>query len=305
MAGTEVASPFMQHHTLQKEDTRDLDDRTLSVSDTTGPEELPLGYHSPPDRCKTIVLFGEMGAGKSSLVNLMAGETLALTSPDVQRCTLNWKDYPIEFGGDSYNVFDTRGLEELQLGVKEYLEAVENACRLIKELDKRGGIDLLLFCIRAGRLTATVKSNYRLFHEFLCEKKVPIVLAITHLETEEKSMEDWWKRNHGAFDRSSIHVAGHACVTAVDKGKLKDSRRHEESRVAIHNLIKKHTADGQRQAWIGGDNLFVSLLRKLKELLAGNLRLKKKDLVRRLTKRCDFVLVDTLHIRHSKQMSVF
>ncbi|KAG1745355.1 P-loop containing nucleoside triphosphate hydrolase protein [Suillus paluster] len=283
MAETEVAATSSpQHHTLRKDD---LDAKAFSVSDTTRPEEpVHLDPHKRPH--KVILLFGETGVGKSSLVNLMAGTAVAPTSPDVGRCTMHSQDYTIEFDGESYKVFDTVGLEEPQLGIKQYLDSVENASKLIQNLDKHGGIDLLLLCIRAGRLTATVKSNYRLFHEFLCEKKVPIVLAITNLEREQ-TMEDWWKRNHKTFRQTDIYVAGHACLTAADKQTLKHPHLYDESRVTIRNLVKEHTADGQKQAWIGGDNLFVSLMRRLKELLAGKAHMKKKDLVSRLMKRCE------------------
>ncbi|KAG1896048.1 P-loop containing nucleoside triphosphate hydrolase protein [Suillus fuscotomentosus] len=238
-----------------------------------------------PDRNKTIVLFGETGAGKSSLVNLMAGEEVARTSPDMERCTLQWRDYAIGFDGGSYTVFDTRGLEEPQLGTKEYLESVDNAYRLIKELDGRGGIDLLLFCVRASKVTATLQSNYRLFHEFLCEKKVPIVLAITHLEKEQR-MEDWWEGHRSAFEKYHIRVAGHACLTTANGLEGRHKELYEESRVTIRSLVKNFTADGQKQAWMGGDNLFVSLMRKLKGLLIRSSIVGRKDLVPRLTERC-------------------
>jgi len=236
-------------------------------------------------RHKTIVLFGETGAGKSSLINLMAEKEVANTSPDMQRCTMKWQEYTIGFDGNSYTVFDTIGLEEPQLGIKEYLESVENAYKLIKELDKQGGIDLLLFCVRAGRVTATLQSNYRLFNEFLCEKKVPIVLAITNLE-REKRMEDWWERNHGTFEKYQIQVAGHACITAANRLDGRHKKLYDESRITIRNLVREFTADEQKQAWMGGDNLFVSFLRKLREFLTGGPNVKKKDLVPYLTKRC-------------------
>jgi len=250
------------------------------------PSSHTAGQPAPGRRkTKTIVLFGETGAGKSSLVNLMAGKEVAYTSPDMQRCTLQWKEYTIDFDDGSYKVFDTIGLEEPQLGIKEYLESVENAYKLVKELDQQGGIDLLLFCVRAGRVTATLQSNYRLFHEFLCEKKVPIVLAITNLEREHR-MEDWWERNRATFAKYDIEVAGHACITAANRldGRHKDL--YEESRITIRNLVKKCAADGQKRAWMGGDNLFVSLMRKQKALLTGGSHVKRKDLVPRLTKRC-------------------
>ncbi|KAG1851170.1 hypothetical protein F4604DRAFT_1308836 [Suillus subluteus] len=229
------------------------------------------------------MLFGESGVGKSSLINLMADKEVAHTSPGMQGI-MQWQQYTIGFDGDSYTVFETVGLEEPQLGIKEYFESVENTYRLIKELDRRGGIDLLLFCVRAGLITATIQSNYRLFHEFLCEKKVPIVLVITNLEREQR-MEDWWIRNHSTFEKYRIQVAGHACITAANRlnGRYKDL--YEESRITIRKLVKEFTANEQKQAWIGGDNLFVSLLRKQKEFLAGG-NVRRKDLVPHLTKRC-------------------
>ncbi|KAG1745332.1 kinase-like domain-containing protein [Suillus paluster] len=236
---------------------------------------------------KNIVIFGETGASKRSLVNLLAGKELIAPEDlgDVQRCTLRWQGYPIGFDGDLYKVFDTIGLEEPQLGIKEYLESVENAYKLVKELDKQGGIDLLLFCVRAGRVTATLQSNYWLFNEFLCEKKVPIVLAITHLEREQR-MEDWWVRNQSTFDKYQIQVAGHACITTENRLDGRHRDLYEESRVKIRNLVKKITADGQKQSWIGGDSLFVSLMRRSKELISGSSNVRRRDLVPHLTKRC-------------------
>ncbi|KAG2342554.1 hypothetical protein BDR05DRAFT_964174 [Suillus weaverae] len=253
---------------------------TTSCSDTTG---LPDGHL--PRRNKTVVIFGQSGAGKSSLVNLMAGKEVATTSPDMQRCTMQWKDYTINFGGESYIVFDTIGFEEPQLGTRGYLESVKNAYQLIKKLDSRGGVDLLLYCVRAGQISAVLQSNYWLFHEVICEKKVPIVLAITNLEREEK-MENWWERNKWTFDKYQIQVDGHACITAANRLDGRHKTLYEESRITIRNLVRQFTADGQKQAWIGGDDLFVSLMRKLKELLLVGSHVRRKDLIPHLTMHC-------------------
>lgn len=244
----------------------------------TAPQRLRPERNKP----KNIVLFGETGADKSLLINLMAGKEVSIASPDLQRCTMHWKDYTIDFGDDTYKVFDTAGLEEPQLGIREYLESVDGAYRLIKELDQQGGIDLLLFCIRPCRINATLYSNYKLFHDYLCEGNVPIVLVITHLERE---WVGWWERVQGKFEHFGIQVAGHACILAADG--LDGLYETRDDEVMIRNLVERFTASGQKPTWIGGDHLFVSLMRKLKELPSGNLCVKGVSIVSCLMKRCD------------------
>ncbi|KAG1724266.1 hypothetical protein EDB19DRAFT_1858673 [Suillus lakei] len=234
-----------------------------------------------------IVLFGQAGAGKDSLINLMAGKDIVGTSMDLKSPKLHWQKYTIAFDGESYDVFDTVGLEEPQLGMPQFLDAIENAYSLIHELERQDGIDLLLFCMRACSVTITLQTNYLLFNEFLCDKKVPIILVITHLENEPRDMDDWWKRNRENFYDREIFVASHACITTI-RGNF--PRRYEESRIAIPNVVKEFTADGQKHAWKGGDDLFVSFMRKLRELLVGNRKPARKSMTSRLTKRCGMSL---------------
>ncbi|KAG2746430.1 hypothetical protein P692DRAFT_2041402 [Suillus brevipes Sb2] len=238
-----------------------------------------------PVLTRNIVIFGETGGGRSSVINLMAGQEIAHTSPDSHRCTLHWAEYPITFkNGTRYKVFDTVGLEESCLQTRDYLTAILNACGLINTLKERGGVNLLLFCIRAGRVTATMQSNYRLFFEFLCEKKVPLALVVTHLEREVR-MEDWYTRNMGHLEKHNIRSAGHACITAaILDGRYGD--KYEESRSTLRRVVEAH-CNASMEGWTGGQGWLTSFIRKLVEFVVG--RPKKTDsddVIGVLTRRC-------------------
>ncbi|KAG1716083.1 hypothetical protein ID866_1055 [Astraeus odoratus] len=233
---------------------------------------------SPKDL--NIVLFGETGVGKSSLINLIAGKEVAKVSADAHGCTMTSTEYVFNIGPARVRLWDTVGLEEPELGENTCLAAIEKAVQLIKSLNGAGGISLLLFCIRGSRLTSTTQSNYRLFYEILGRKEVPIALAITHLEREQQ-MEDWWPRNVKLLERYGIAAAGHACVTG-----LAEHSKHQQSQDAIRALLLQYDEQGKfmmpQEAWI------ERILKGLMSIVSDKAFLKGKDMVRVLTKRCHF-----------------
>ncbi|KAF9233496.1 P-loop containing nucleoside triphosphate hydrolase protein [Melanogaster broomeanus] len=231
-----------------------------------------------PSKDLQIMLFGETGVGKSSLVNLLAGEAIADVSPDSVACTMHSKEYQFQVGPTSIRLWDTVGLEEPEKAADGYVGAIEKAIDLIQRLNDTGGISLFLFCIRGNRVTATMQSNYRLFFEVLGRKQVPIALAITHLE-RETDMEDWWDRNVKKLEKSGIVVAGHACLTT-----LEGNEKYSRSREIMQDLLLQY--DRQTKFTMPSEAWIDRVLKGLGSLAADKLFPRGKDLINILTKRC-------------------
>lgn len=236
-----------------------------------------------PTKSINIILFGETGVGKSSVVNLIAGRPIAEISPDVGACTLESKEYKFNVDTMNLSIWDTVGLAEPQMVGDIYIPAIEKACSLIKQLRDAGGVDLLLFCIPGTQPNATMQSNYRLFYEVLCGQNVPIALIITHLENEEV-MEEWWNRNKDKITEMGIKCAAHACVTGLPDKKGPDGK-HEISKRAIIDLLKQHDGSG-RYVMPEGDWL-AKIIKGLKLFTIGKGSIPKgKNLKKALIRRC-------------------
>jgi len=188
-----------------------------------------------------IILFGETGVGKSSLINLIAGKEVAPVSGDTDACTMFYRPFSFQVYGIPYTIWDTRGFSEAdtEMGANAYLIAVEQAYNLIRELSASGGVDLLVLCHREGRITTTTRNNYRLFYEVLCETKVPIAIVITYLERHAQ-MEDWWEKNAEVFKKHEMSAATHACVTG-----LSGHPKSQESKQTIENMLGQHDDNGK------------------------------------------------------------
>ncbi|KAG9316432.1 P-loop containing nucleoside triphosphate hydrolase protein [Chiua virens] len=239
-----------------------------------------MSSHNVP---QNIVIFGETGSGKSSLVNLIMGQNVAATSYGTDGCTLDSSLYEIDTKKYHLRIYDTVGLNEPQLGAEHYLSAIEKAHKLITDLNNAGGVHLLVFCVRGGRITATTQHNYRLFYEFLCCRMVPVALVITNLESETP-MEGWWQRNSQEFTRFGINVTAHACVTCTPGYGNMYLDKYEESKTVICDLLVKcatqHAHALETRNWVTNISIY------LRQLVYARHVYNKKQMVRMLVLRC-------------------
>lgn len=220
------------------------------------------------------------------MINLLAGAEIARTSANLQGCTLDAVEYSFTLPGTtSLRIFDTVGLEEPEMGVNSFLGAIEKAHELITSLHNAGGVDLLLFCIRAGRLTIATQRNYHLFFEILCGSQVPLAIIVTNLE-HEVVMEDWWVRNEVTFRRYNIRSVAHACITAVSARVTTYAQKRAESQKALRIMLLNALSEADSSYVRDKRSWLVVIIDLLRSFLTRNRSLKKTDLLRKLERDC-------------------
>lgn len=183
-----------------------------------------------------IIVFGETGAGKSSLINMLAGSPVARTSSGAVGETFSSKMYDVNIKGRNCYLWDTAGMNEGNQGTVPDHKALENLRDLVFNL--QDGVHLLLYCIRGGRYGDILRVNYDLFYGIVCRSNVPIVVVITGLE-QESPMESWWEVNKEEFVKYDLRFEGHACVTTTRGKVMKDGfHAFEEEYMASEKVVE-------------------------------------------------------------------
>ncbi|KAG1864959.1 P-loop containing nucleoside triphosphate hydrolase protein, partial [Suillus subalutaceus] len=196
---------------------------------------------------RNVVIFGESGSGKSSVINAITQTQLAETSSDATGCTFSYQCYPVEISGQRYVLFDTAGLNEGSTGAVPAAKAEKELKRLLRGLMSPGsdGIGLLVYCVRSTRARQALIRNYNLFYSVICRKKVPIVVVVTGLENET-DMQGWWYANAKEFKSRGMYFQDHACVTTLHKhAGISDvfNCRIAESRGIVRNLVVNNCSE--------------------------------------------------------------
>ncbi|KAF8550570.1 hypothetical protein OG21DRAFT_1393268, partial [Imleria badia] len=137
-----------------------------------------------------VIICGDSGVGKSSVINLLAGDQVVDVSAGARGRTLDHGSYKINTGMQQFLVWDTVSFRNASIDRRR---VAENAVELIREVSQQGGIDLLVLCRKASWSPSLDLDQYNLFKELLCERQVPVPVAVvvTHLEWHDP-MEKWW-----------------------------------------------------------------------------------------------------------------
>ncbi len=185
-----------------------------------------------------VIIFGETGSGKSSIVNLVAGKVVAKISSRAVGCTFKSTCFTVSIGDKKFALHDTAGLNEGQGGTIAKHDSIVQCYELLRKLHT--GVNLLIFCMRGPKIKGSCPQNWELFWDIICQRRIPIILAITGLENEEK-MDDWYPRNRGYFRKYAIYPNDVACITATLGKKMPSGYRfaseYKESERKMRKLI--------------------------------------------------------------------
>ncbi|KZP12919.1 hypothetical protein FIBSPDRAFT_754288, partial [Athelia psychrophila] len=178
-----------------------------------------------------IIVFGEAGSGKSSLVNMITGKDSALVANSAAGVTFESKHYNADLpDGQLVTIWDTAGLDEAPGGTVDPQTAIGNLYKLTRSLDS---VHLLVYCVRQ-RITLYTVKNYRIFHA-ICDGKVPIAIVINGLELDknignwwsdnQKNFADmgWWKTNEASFKRAGMEFEYQACIAGIRGNRIGNS----------------------------------------------------------------------------------
>ncbi|KAF9220783.1 hypothetical protein BS17DRAFT_671828, partial [Gyrodon lividus] len=198
-----------------------------------------------------VVVFGDGGVGKSSLINLLASSPDARTSSGVSVCTFLSRRYDVNIDGENFGIWDTAGLNggsflrshvpmRGKVGM-DVMTATRTLGSLLHQLDVQGGIQLLIYVIRGPSVNQSLAKNYDIFYSAICRKKVPIAVIITGLENAEGDMEDWWNEGEQVLAGFDMYFDAHACVTTLPDQRTKNTvlaERRDNSRTVLRKIIK-------------------------------------------------------------------
>jgi predicted GTPase len=192
-----------------------------------------------------ILVIGQTGAGKSSLVNLLAGKKVAKVSDGAKGCTFQFETYQVDYNGEIFELIDTVGLNEGTAGTVKPKEAMKMLIKFIK--GNKRGFSCILFVMPKGRITDSFEKNHILFCQTLLHGQTPSILFLGHCESDDP-MNTWIKNEENKAALQLYNFSDIVCGTAQEGGrfaKLVEPLRNE-TRAHLWESIIEHMLETPR-----------------------------------------------------------
>lgn len=182
---------------------------------------------------RNIVLLGESGVGKSSIINMVSGTQTTKTSNNVLGDGSKVECYVVTESGLRINFWEMKGFAgDVGVAPTRLLQVLKT---IVRRLLVFGSIDLLILCMRSGRITNTIVQGYHAIYVEACARRVPIALVVNGLErSPDLNMHGWWARNKDGILNHGLAFDIHVCVTTLRSDE--DSSVGEKIKVSQRRL---------------------------------------------------------------------
>lgn len=135
-----------------------------------------------------ILVLGNSGVGKSTLINAVLGEEIAATGIGTEGTT---KELAIYEPADlDIRLIDSVGFEPSLLKRKSAVKSVDKWCKSVKDNEAERKIDVIWFCVDGSASKLFDDTFSALFSATSMWKSVPIIVAITKSHSDKKHDEE-------------------------------------------------------------------------------------------------------------------
>jgi hypothetical protein len=195
-----------------------------------------------------VLIFGETGVGKSSVINLIMGREVSQASSDAPTCTLEHTSHETSLENQRFKLWEVSSTAPTNFFRRFF--AKWRMKKAYRKLYSDDGVYLLLYCMRNSRAQGTLVNHYKFFTSIVGSTTgcVPVAAVVTCLEDYPKDMDHWWKENEWNLEREGMKFSEHTCITALpddpDASSILRVRRQQSAQI-IRSLICKSYQAGR------------------------------------------------------------
>lgn len=180
-----------------------------------------------------VVLFGETGVDKSSIINLIVRKNIANEAPDARYPMLKHVS-KTTLGRRRCELWEVSSTASIGLFRRFVFKWRIKAS--YRKLHKDGGAPLILYCMR-GPSAPTASRDYQDFTNIVGSTSHASIVAVVNGLESLTNMDDWWTKHEGDLERLGMQFSDHACISS-----LPDHPSTLLSRETIRNLIESYAS---------------------------------------------------------------